>query len=70
MDPKKTLQFAKENLESSHLAEAIANIFDYLYWRIRGGFEPLGGDALSADLGAQILEAISELERKQYGPGV
>lgn len=72
MNPTKTLDLVKNHIAAGDIAGATTGIFDYLHWRIRGGYEPrciipfkksFSGDALAADLGVQLLELIAKLER-------
>lgn len=49
MDPKATLDAAIAAYEADDFPEALMRLADYFQWRMRGGFQPEGFGAMSAD---------------------
>ena len=63
MDPKTTLDLAKQCLTDGELVVSLGVLFDYFNWRLHGGFD-FRDDAKAMALEAEILLAIAKLEEQ------
>lgn len=58
MDPVACLRLALEHFEDECYDEAMYSLEDYFAWRLKGGFEPTGGDERALYLQAAIAHKI------------
>jgi hypothetical protein len=58
MDPRAALNQAALSLAAREFSTAASALFDYYRWRLRGGFEPPGGDACAERLSHRLLDSM------------
>ena len=58
MNPERTLNECSQAIAEHDYSTALARLIDYYRWRIRGGFEPVLGDARAARRADEILVII------------
>jgi len=59
MDPSQTLCDAAAHLRAEESAAAAAALANYWAWRRGGGFEPLDGDQLAAELERRLAASVA-----------
>lgn len=64
MDPKATLQALRDAIDDGDYASAVQTLINYYQWRLRGGFEPDGGDSLADLLGNRLCDAMERAEER------
>lgn len=58
MDPKETLKELRAAIEVGNYGYAVECLSNYAVWRIKGGFEPVTGDAEFQRLAVKLAEEI------------
>lgn len=58
MDPQATLTRLGDAIAAQHWSDAVSALKDYWRWRVRGGFEPTGGDDRADMLANRLADAL------------
>lgn len=58
MDPQATLKRLADAIAAQHWSDAVLAVNDYWLWRIKGGFQPSGGDARAELLASRLADAL------------
>ena len=61
MDPVVCLDNATKHYNACDYNEALYALWDYFTWRLKGGFQPDGGDARALQLQRDIAEEVTSL---------
>lgn len=61
MDPDEALNAADGLIDNDQFAEASDSLVAYFHWRMKGGYQPTGGDIRFEELLARLGERASEV---------
>lgn len=61
MDPNEILIRLEWSIMTAAYGDAVEELHAYYHWRIKGGYEPDGGDTLAEHLAMELADALDNL---------
>lgn len=58
MDPLACLERLQRSIADKDYSDAVAALNEYYQWRLKGGFQPLNGDAVANTLAYCLADAL------------